>query len=193
MELKTDDSGNKYFSEFAEVKPTFYPIKVRNILQFYTLKSRKTVISKDNVIPMINLNYAIYSSGEEKYYWRIFHNWTLEQAYFYRKSLDFSGEDQAIENLHRYIYDGNVWILMASDEVKYTSEMLKRLWKSQFLGIGKLPYYSWINLLSQSLDYEDYREYGRELVGFRTVCNQYTKRIRAIWDEAYKTQKTETK
>jgi len=185
MNLLTDDNDNKYFGTLEDVKSELYPIKVWNILQFYCLSGRKTVISKDNVIPIADLKYCVFSPHENKYYVRDFHNWTLNQSYFYRKDLDFSGEDEAIEALKRYITDGNVHLLMNNGQVQEMSALLKRLWKSQFLGDGKLPYKSWIALLQTSLDYEDYKDYGKDLMGYKTICHRYEIHIRAIWDEAY--------
>lgn len=186
MNLLTDDNGNRYFISTDEVKPEYYPIKVCNILQFYRLDSRKTVISKDNVIPILNVNYLVFSPHEKKYYLRVFRNWTVSQGYFYRKDLDFSGEDTAIENLKRYITDDNVWLILAKDEIEVVSNMLKRLWKSHFVTSGKLPYKSWIELLEVSLDLEDYRYFGKDLMGYKTICHRYEMHIKAIWDEAYK-------
>jgi hypothetical protein len=64
--------------------------------------------------------------------------------------------------------------------------MLQRLWKSQFKSTGKLDYRIYIQLLKSSLDYEDYMEYGKALVGYMTVCSQYKKAIMGYWDQAFK-------
>ena len=63
--------------------------------------------------------------------------------------------------------------------------MLERLWNSQFKNQGKLDYRTYTDLLKTSLDYEDYKDYGKALTGFRTVCNQYEKAIREYWNKAY--------
>jgi len=185
MNLLVDNNGFEYFGTLEDVKPELNHIKVGNILQFYTLAGRKTVISKDNVIPIPNLKYCVYTESGKKYYLRDFHPWTLDEFYFYRRTIYFSGEEEAIESLKRYINDDNVHLLMNNGQVQEMSALLKRMWKSQFMGDGKLPYKSWIALLQTSLDYDDYKDFGKDLMGYKTVCNQYEKHIRAIWDEAY--------
>ena len=188
MNLITDDIST-WTTSLDGFKPEYFPIEARNILQFYRLDGRKTVICKDNIVPIENIAYTIYSPHEKKYHLRQYHNWTLNQAYFYRRDLDFSGEEEAIESLKRYILDENVWLLMTKEQVSETTAMLIRLWKYIFKDEGKLPYRAWIALLEQSLDLEDYREYGKSLIGYKTVCNQFERRIRDIWDQAYKTEK----
>lgn len=192
MNLLTDDNGFQYFCSIDDTKPEYFAVKVWSILQFYTLAGRKTVISQDNVIPILNLKYCVFSTHEKKYYIRDFHNWTLTQSYFYRRDIDFSGEDEAIESLKRYISDINVFLLLTEMQCQDTTTLLKRLWKSQFVGEGQVPYKSWIELLSLNLDLEDYRDFGRDLMGYKTICHRYEMRIRAIWDEAYKTNSETT-
>ena len=185
MNLLTDDNDNKYFGSLDDMKPEYFPIKVWNILQFYTLIGRKVIISKDNVIPIPNLKYCVFSPHEKKYYLRDFYPWSLDAFYFYRKTIYFSGEEETIEALRRYIVDGNVHILMNKTQVQDMTNLLKRMWKSQYLGDGKLPYKSWIRLLQVNIDYEDYIDYCKDSIGFKTMRNQFEKSIRVIWNEAY--------
>jgi hypothetical protein len=64
--------------------------------------------------------------------------------------------------------------------------MLERLYKSHYVGKGKVPYKVWLKLLAVSLDYEDYQDYGVSLVGYKTVCKKYTDQLRTLWEQCYK-------
>ena len=100
--------------------------------------------------------------------------------------MDFLGESESILQLHRFISDNNVFLLLLETNVAETTAMLERLYESHFKGKGKVSYKKWIELLDQSLKLEDYKEYGSGLLGFKTVCNQFNLRIKGIWDEIYK-------
>jgi hypothetical protein len=71
-------------------------------------------------------------------------------------------------------------------QVNETTQMLQRLYKSHYVGEGKVSYRRFIELMDVSLSLEDYREYGKSLMGFKTVCAQYERRLSAIWEEVYK-------
>ena len=185
MNLKTED-----FFTFADTledfKPEYTPLKCWSVLQFFKLIGRRTVLVKDNIEPIPNLHYCVFSPHEERYYLKSYRNYSLNQLYFYRKDLDFSGEDTAIESLKRYIDDENVHILLTNEQVEETRSMLQRLWKSQFNVEGKLNYRTYIQLLDETLKLNDYKEYCSGLTGFKTVCNQMEIHINELWQKAYK-------
>lgn len=189
MNLQTDDNDFNYFASLEDVKPEYTAIKCWSVLQFFTLDGRKTTMIKENIVPIEDLKYVIFSPQEKKYYLRQSREWSLNELYFYRKDLDFSGQSEAIEQLKRYITDDNVHLLFTSEQVSNTQTMLRKLWKSHFIGEGQIPYKNWITLLKLSLDYEDYRDYGKSLTGFLTVCKQYENKIKEVWEEAYKNKK----
>ena len=82
--------------------------------------------------------------------------------------------------------DGNLYLLLSDEQVKDTTTMLERLYKSHFVGQGKVPYKTWLKLLAAYLDYEDYQDYGKNLLGFMTVCKKYESQIRELWEQCYK-------
>jgi len=186
MNLQVDDNGFKYFLTLEAVKPEYKVVPVWNVLQFFRLSGRKTVIAAANLEPIPDINYLIFAPQENKYYLRQSHNWSLNELYFYRKDLGFSGENETILNLHRFVSDSNLFLCFNETEVADTTAMLQRLFKSHFMGNGKVSYKAWIKLLVENLGLEDYKEYGKSLTGFKTVCSQLERRISAIWEEIYK-------
>jgi hypothetical protein len=186
MNLQVDDNDFKYFSGLSDIEPEYKSVPVWNVLQFFCLKGRRTVLSADNICPIQDLSYVIFSHQEQKYYLRQSHNWSLNELYFYRKDIDFSGENETILALHRYVSDNNLFLILLETEVAETTAMLQRLYKSHFVGEGKVSYKAWLKLLDESLKLEDYKGYGSSLPGFKTVCNQFNLRIGAIWEEIYK-------
>jgi hypothetical protein len=91
-----------------------------------------------------------------------------------------------IDKLRRYVSDGNLYLLLTDKQVQDTTTMLERLYKSHFVGQGKVPYKIWLKLLQSYLDYEDYKEYGVNLVGFKTVSKTFEDKIRQLWEQCYK-------
>jgi hypothetical protein len=185
MQIKSDDIST-WADNLDDFKPDYTPIKCWSVLQFFKLKGKRTVMSKDNIENIKDLHYCIFSEKEKRYYFRAYHDYNLMQIYFYRKDLDFSGSDTAIESLRRYVYDGNVYLLLTNEQVEETKVMLQRVWNSQFKIEGKLDYRIFIQLLDTSLKLEDYKEYGSNLTGFRTVCNQMETHIRELWQKSLK-------
>jgi hypothetical protein len=189
MNLKIDDNNNsQYFSTLEDVKPDYVPIKVHNLLQFYRLKGKKITLIAENIEPIPDLKYVVFSAFEKRYYLRTYRSYDLDTFYWYRPTLTFSGEDDSVNSLRNYIYDGNVHILFTNEQVEEMRKFLQRLWKSHLVGEGKVPYKLFLNLLDQSLKLEDFKEYSEGLTGFRTVCKQFEDRIAGIWDEIYKTK-----
>ncbi len=188
MKLLTDDLSS-WFGSLDDVKPEYIPVHVWNILQFYKMKSRTTTMIKDNIEPITNIQYVIFSPKENKYYLREFRNYSLDAFYFYRRMLDFSGEDTNIEQLRRYVDDDNVWLLYTPDMIKEMQVMLARVWRSKYSDEGMLKYRIFIDLLDNNLKHEDYKEYSRNLTGFKTVCRKFELTNETIWEEARKASK----
>lgn len=188
MNLQTDDNGFDYFGTPEDVKPEYTSVKCWSVLQFFTLDGKKTVIRAENIVPLEDLKYVVFSPQEKRYYLRESRKYSLNELYFYRRDLDFSGNSESIEQLKRYISDGNVHLLWTNGQISTMQNMLRRLWKSHFIGEKQLPYKSWIAILDQSLQLEDYREYGKSLTGFLTVCSNMERTINSIWQEAYESK-----
>jgi len=105
-------------------------------------------------------------------------------VYFYRKTIDFSGEDTAIENLRRYVDDRRLWLILTSEQIEQTKSMLARVYKAQFRQEGKLDYKLYIQILELSLKLEDYEDWGKHLTGFKTACKIMLDHILELWRKA---------
>ncbi len=185
--IHTDEYDHKYYLSMGEASQDgLSPVRVWSVLQFFSLTGKKSVLSKDNLIPIPDLQYCVLARypGGDRYFTRTFKSYSINQLYFYRKDLDFSGVDTAIENLRRYVDDGRITLLLTVPQIEATQELLKRLYKSRFKTEGKLDYRLYLKILQESLDYEDYRDVGKSLTGFRTVCNEFEKRITELWKQA---------
>ncbi len=163
-----------------DFKPDYHPIKVRSILQFYKLKGKTSKICLDNVEGMRYLYYLLFSPQEKRYYKRFWKYAPLDVYYFYRRTLEFSGEDLAVENLRRYVEDGNITLLLTKPQVIEVSEMLLRVGKAYLKRDVKINYYPFIELMRLELDYEDYKDTGKSLTGYKTVCNQFEQKINEL-------------
>jgi hypothetical protein len=185
----TDENDFPYYLSTDEMKEDgLTPIKVTSLLQFFTLAGKKSVLSKDNLIPIPNLTYVVLAKypGGDRYFLREFHNYSIDELYFYRQTETFSGQSTAIENLRKYVSDRRVTLLYTSEQVADTQDMLRRLYKAEFKTEGQLDYKLYLTILEQNLLYEDYRDTGKSLTGFKTVCNQFQLRIAELWKSAKK-------
>jgi hypothetical protein len=180
MKLITDNTSS-WATDLNAFKPEYQNIKCWNVLQFFQLEGRKSVIKKDNIIPIPFLRLAVYSPQEQRYYYKEYQKYNIESMYLRR--LESSAD---MDKLRRYISDGNLYLLLSDDQVKDTTTMLERLYKSHYVGVGKVPYKIWLKLLAAYLDYEDYKDYGVNLVGFKTICHQFETQIRTLWEQCYK-------
>ena len=174
------------FNSKEELSPDYQPVKVWNLLQFFRLSGKKTVLAKDNLEPIPGLKYLLFSPAEKIYYLKEYRGYSVDELYFYRRTLTFSGEDIAIVNLRNYVLDGNIYLLFDENMVQDTKEMLARVSKSYFHSETELKYKTFINILSLSIDLEDYRTYSSNLTGFKTVCNQFEQKIAALWQSCLK-------
>ena len=180
MKLITDDISS-WGTSLSDFTPEYTNIKCWNILQFFQLDGRKSVIKKGNIVPIPFLRLAIHSPQEQRYYYKEYQKYDIESMYLRRLE---SNED--MDKLRRYVSNGNLYILLSDKQVADTTAMLERLYKSHYVGQGKVPYKIWLKLLAAYLDYEDYKEYGVNLVGFKTVSNKYESQIRELWEQCYK-------
>lgn len=189
--IHLDENEWKYYENPEEAKSDGYtPVKCFSVLMFFTLAGRKTVMSKNNLIPIDNLLYLVLAKGEEKYYLREYRQaYSVDELFFYRPCLGFSGEDESVESLRRYVDDERVWLLYTQEMINDTNAMLQRLWKANLQGEGKIPYKMYIRILEAELKKEDYMDYGRALVGFRTCIKLQDENIQAMWKSCYSSKK----
>jgi hypothetical protein len=183
MKLITDDISS-WFNSLDDAKPEYASVKMWSILQLFQLEGRKSVIKKDNIIPIPDLYLVLHSPQEQKYYYKEYRGYDVETMYLRR--LESDENKPYIDSLRRYVSDGNLYLLLSDKQVQDTTTMLERLYKSHYVGAGKVPYKIWLKLLAAYLDYEDYKDYGVNLVGFKTVCHQFETQIRTLWEQCYK-------
>lgn len=181
--IHLDSNDWKYYESLEEIKADgLTPIKVWSPLQFFTLRGKTSKLAKENLIPL-EVEYVVLTHAEiDRYYLRKYRGYSIDQFYFMRRDLDFSGSDETIDSMHRYIYDDRVWILMTKEMVEETKKMLERVYKANKReGDPCLSYKTFIDLMEKELRLEDYRDYGRPLPGFRTACMLQETAIRDIW------------
>lgn len=177
-----EDGDHKYYLSLEEAKEDGkIPIKCFSPLQFYTLRGKTTNLVKENMEVIRYLYYTIFDPNVKRYYIKFFRAYPLDVLYFYRKDLTFSGEDLEVENLRKFIEDGNVTLLFTKPLIDDTTATLKRLWNANLKGEGQVDYRLYIQLLDESLRLEDYKIYGKHLTGSKTVMNQFNTRIMDLW------------
>jgi len=144
------------------------------------------IMRKDNLCPIPGLSYCVLTfwGEEDRYYVKNFRGYSVDELYFYRRTLDFSGEDTAIESLRRYVSDERVWLLYDPAMVEETKDTLDKIFKANINGNGKLTYRIYITMLDYVLKLEDDKDYGKNLPGFRTACKIIEDQITNLWKEA---------
>jgi len=168
-------------------KPEYTAIKVWNLTQLYCLSGRKTTLLIDNFEPIEDLKYCLYSPAEKRYYLKTYpSDIPLWLIMFYNPNGSWDSYDTFLNSLRARIEDKNVYILLTQKQIDDTTSMLIRLYKSHFNGTGKVPYKTYLKLLDQSLRLENYKSYGANLTGFKTVCKQFEDRINELWNSCLK-------
>ena len=145
-------------------------------------------MSKANLAVITDLQYMVLAKypGGDRYFLRTYHNYSLDELFFYRRTDTFSGEDVGVSNLRKYIDDSRITILYTKEQVTATSEMLRRVFYAQFKKDGQLDYRTYLKILEASLKYEDYKDTAKGTTGFATVCNQFEGNINELWKSAMK-------
>ena len=161
-----------------DFKPDYTPIPCWSVLQLYELKGRTTTLVKDNLQYIRYTYYCVYDPLVKRYYKRLGRKYSLDDTFFYK------GNDVAIMNLMRFISDKTLTILMSAQQVESVSECLKRLYKGYFKTEGKLDYRIYIQILDLSLKLEEFKEYQKNITGYKTVINQIETQIRDLWAKA---------
>lgn len=184
---------NIYTSEISswvetleDFSQNYAPVKVWSVLQYYTLAGRKSVISKENIIPILDLKYAVFSPAEKRYYIKEFRGYPLDVLFFHEPDITWNSWDSEINSIRRYIDDGNLYIIFTQSQVADTTAMLIRVFKAHFSGDGKVSYKTWIKLLNEILTLENYKGYAKNHTGFKTVCKMAEERINALWESTRK-------
>ena len=184
MKLQSDDIS-QWCDNLDCFLPEYKTVGCWSPIQFYMLKGRKTVISLDNLEPIPDLHYALYSPQEQRYYLKKFNNVPLGSVLFMKTDEEWDSWDVELNNFRQRIEASLITLLFTQEQVDSTTDILKRLWKANLEGEGKLDYRTYIRIVSTALNLEDYKTYGRELTGFKTICNQLQTEINELWKSAY--------
>lgn len=184
MNLQSDDIG-QWGDSLDSFKPEYTAIKVWNPIQFYRLEGRKTTIVMENFTTIIDMHYCIYSPSDKHYYFKGDHHIPLWDFLFSRVDPSWDSYDQVILGLVSKIQDGNIYLLLTDQQINDVSDMLIRLYKSHFVGEGKVDYKIWIRMAETSLQYERYKERNAGVKDYLTTCNRFDKIIRELWEKTY--------
>jgi len=174
MTLPHHKDGFCWYNDLSEAKPHYAPVKCYNILQFFSLRGRSTTISIGNIAPIHGISYCYFADG--KYFMKHYRGWSYEDLY--------KSEDEALRILKARIDAKQVWLMFTLQNISDMTEALKRVYKSQFKEEGKLDYKLFIELMDVICKYEEYRDYGKNLTGFKTCCNIFDKKLNELWSKA---------
>ena len=189
--MKHTDDDIVWYDALADTKADgYFPVKVTSLLQFYALRGKTTILSAANLEPIRYLHYTVHSPTDNRFYFKMFRHYPLNDLYFNRRSLTYSGEDEALTNLRRYVFDGHVSLLFSRGQVDETNTMMARIYHSNLSWQGEFKrnefYKLFFNeILHLQLQYDDYLDYGKNLTGFKTTCNQMQNKLQELWKEAY--------
>ena len=185
MSLHTEENDIRFADSLDDFKPDYTPVKCWSVLQLFTLKGKTTNLIEDNIIPIKYLYYCVFSPSDKRYYQRLARPYSINEVLHPdRPTLTFSGDDQAITNLLRYISDGNLTILYSTEQINDVTMLLNRLYKANFKEDGKLDYKLYIKILETSLKLEDFEENQKNITGYKTVINQLQEQISQLWQKA---------
>jgi hypothetical protein len=175
---KHNNDGFLWYSNLSEAKPHYTSIPVKTFLQFFILKPRASTLTKENLIPFDDIAYCYKSPQEEKYYVKRSRNYLYEEFLFQ--------DSEEIRILRSRIDAGHVYLLLTLHNIADVSESLKRAYKGQFKQDGKLEYPLYLQLLESSIKFADYKDVGKSLVGYRTVCHSFEVALADMWQTAKK-------
>jgi len=184
-------NGFPYYLSLDEAKEKgFTPIKVRSLLEFYTLRGRTTNLIRANYEPIPDLKYCVlaYKNDEQKedrYYVRTFAGYPIGDLYFYERSLTFSGEDESVESLRQHVQSERVWLLLNKGQITHISKMLERLWNANLKDEGKVSYRCYIRIAELSLKMEDFTINQKNITGYKTAIRLMEEKINNLWKAVY--------
>jgi hypothetical protein len=179
------EDGIIYYDSLAEVKAEGrFAIPVNSIFSFFKLKGKTSILSIENLEPYHG-DYLLYSPPEKRYYIKTY------RGYQYKEFMDlvYGGSDPFVNNLDNWIANGHIYLLFTGDMVEDMKIMLARVYRSHLKEGGMLSYHIFIKLLEESIGLEEYKDYGRNLTGTKTVQMQYHERIGELWKKASEIKK----
>lgn len=152
--------------------------------EYYNLskKENSDEITLDNIEPIQPLQYLLHSRSENRYYIKDFRGLPLKELF----DLVYSGADPFVNNLVNWIADGSVYLLFTKDMIDDMTAMLTRVHNAKLSVKGKLSYPLFLEILELTVKYEDYKDFARELTGYRTVCHTFDQGLEELWRKAIK-------
>lgn len=185
MSFHTDEIS-AWYDSIEDVKVDGYsPIKCHSIFQFYLLRGKTSKLIEDNFEPIPDLKYLIEGT-DKRFYLRQFRNYPLTTLYHpTTKTVDFSGDDTAVDRLLMYIFDGKLTLLFTTEIAESVKDTMRRAWKGNTKEPDYKRFYSlFLEISELSIKFEDYKLIGRSLVGYKTVCKSFDDRLNELWKKA---------
>jgi len=182
--IHVDDNGFNFYVSLDEIKQdNLTPIPVTEVLSFFQLRGKTSKLSKENLIPL-ECQYVVLAKEKDttRYYTKTYRGYSVDEIYFSRRSLEFSGDDVSLDSLRRYIYDNKVWLLMTPEMVEDTKKMLDRVRRANVTE-GLLTYRLYLQILEAELKLAEYRINHSSQVGFKTCCKIQEDYIRQLWQK----------
>ena len=188
MNISQDDIS-KWGNSLDDFSPEYYPIKCWSPIQCYTLSGRKTTIAIDNFIPIPNLYYSLYSPSEKKFLLKSFPDIPMWLMLFYKTDEDWDSYDVFLNDFRRRVADGNIYLLLTPEQVKDTQSKLGSLYRANLSDDGQLDYKTYIKIVALTLQYENYKDIGKSLTGYRSVCKDFDDKLAELWKSAHSLKK----
>src|SRR5512133_2339874 len=125
MNLQSNEYSSWFTNLKDDIKPEYMAKSISSVLSFYKLCGRRSGLAIENLVPIENVAYTVFSEAEGRYYLREFRNYPVDNLFWYRPTLTFRADDPGVESLRRYVTDGNVHILFTPEQAGEMAEMLK--------------------------------------------------------------------
>jgi hypothetical protein len=180
MILQKDDLSS-WFDNLADTKPEYTTVKCLSTVCFYRLQGRKVIITRANYEPIPDLQYIVHSTQENRLYLRQFRDIPIDQLHFHKTDPDIFGYDTMINNLRSAVDNGRVYLLYTPEMIKDMKAFLQRLWNNNRNDSGTLPYKSYIEIATLTLQREDYADNMKSVTGYKTALKIFDEKIAAIW------------
>jgi hypothetical protein len=179
--IHSTPEGFKYYESLDEAKADGHIlIPCNHVLQFFKIKDRRTILEKNNLIPIPNLQYLLNSKQENRFYVKNYPGYSVDEIFFYYKDKN-AEVNESIESLMNQVSAGNITLLFNKDMVTDMKSMLLRIWKSKYTTEGTLKYEDYIPVLSEILRFEDFKDNQNGVTGYKTVCEMFNVRINEMW------------
>jgi len=180
--IHSDDNSSWYESLDETKADGLSPVKAITLYYLFRLKGRTSIITLDNIEPIFPVKYLLFSQAENRYYIKELREYQLREFL----DLVYNGSDPFINNFVNWIADGNVYLLYTKEMVEDMTAMLIRVHNAKLSVKGKLSYPLFLDILELTVKYEDYKDFAKDLTGYRTVCHTFDQGLEELWRKAIK-------